>query len=439
MNPVQLSVTPIARVRASFPALILALALAPFAFGATPAAAPQFLSEEAAVIQVLDLSDQRLGLMPAVAATKWRTHSPITDPERERLVIKHAGELAAPLGLSSEPVERVFEIQVRLARELEAHLTEQWGAKGFDFAGPVPDLATQLRPQIDTVTTKLLRALYLAAPALQRPEFINHYSALASEHLHNPGWSDESRRELLAALAGVRPSASPALQRIKASGVLRVGMTGDYAPFSVETSGALSGADVELARQLAVKLGAEPVFVRTSWPTLLEELRANDFDVVMGGVSVTPERQALASFSTPYSSGGKTLITRCRDAARYHDLAAVDRARVRIVVNPGGTNEQFVHANIHKAQVRVYPDNRTIFDEIRQDRADVMITDDTEVELQTHRHSDLCRPFAGTFTHADKAILMPKDAELVTAVNSWLSAQIATGEPSRLLRESLEH
>ncbi len=153
----------------------------------------------------------------------------------------------------------------------------------------------------------------------------------------------------------------------------------------------------------------------------------------MGGVSITPERQAAGSFSQSYFTGGKTLISRCRDAARYHDLAAVDQAKVRVVVNPGGTNEQFVRANLHKAVIRVVPDNRAIFNEILLDRADVMITDDAEVELQTHRHPELCRPYAGTFTHSDKAVLLPKSSTLLSEVDSWLASEVAAGAPARLL------
>jgi cyclohexadienyl dehydratase len=231
---------------------------------------------------------------------------------------------------------------------------------------------------------------------------------------------------------------APALQRIAGTEVLRVGVTGDYAPFSIESGGALSGADIELARRLANTLHAQPVFIRTTWHTLLEDLRDNDFDVAMGGVSVTPERQAQGTFSIPYSSGGKTVIARCADVSKFRDLASIDRGQVRVIVNPGGTNEQYVREHLHSARIREYPDNRTIFDEIRAGRADVMITDDAEVELQIHRHQDLCRTLPGTLTRADKAILMPKDAALVDAVNRWLTQAVAGGEPARLLRENLE-
>ena len=397
-----------------------------------------FLSDEAAVSRILDVADQRLALMPGVAATKWQTHAPIAAPERERVVIAHSGELALPLGLAAQPVERIFEIQVRLAREWEENLTRQWQAKGFDYTGPIPDLSKELRPRLDTITTEMLRTLYLAAPALRQPDFTRRYAGLAQMHLRASGWTSASRQELLEALAGVQQVPAPALQRIGATQVLRVGVTGDYAPFSVELEGTLSGMDVELARRLAEHLHVRPVFIRTSWRSLLQDLRANDFDVAMGGISVTPERQSQGAFSIPYVSGGKTIVSRCVDAARFGDLAGVDRPKVRVIVNPGGTNEQYVREHLHQAQVRVYRDNRAIFDEIRAGRADVMITDDTEAELQIHRHSDLCRTLPGTLTHADKAILMPQDPALTAAVNGWLQEAVAAGEPARLLHESLD-
>lgn len=396
-----------------------------------------FLTDEAAVTRILDVADQRLALMPGVAATKWQTHSPIAAPERERVVIAHSGELAQPLGLLPESVERVFEIQVRLAREWEESLTQQWQAKGFNYTGPIPDLNKELRPQLDTITTEMLRALYLAAPVLRQPEFASRHAELAEKHLRAAGWSHASRQELLTALAGVAQVRAPALQRIGATHVLRVGVTGDYAPFTLESGGALSGVDIDLAQRLAEHLHAQPVFIHTSWRSLLHDLAENDFDVAMGGISVTPERQSQGAFSVPYASGGKTIVARCAQAARFSDLAHVDRPKVRVIVNPGGTNEQFVREHLHQAQIRVYTDNRAIFDELRAGRADVMITDDTEAELQVHRHSDLCRALPGTLTHAEKAILMPKDPALVAAVDGWLKEAIAAGEPARLLRESI--
>ncbi len=397
----------------------------------------EFTTDDAAVVRIFELADQRLAVMPAVAAIKWRTQAPVFDPPRENAVIQRARELAAPMGLAGDPVGQLFALQARLAREVQSALHEEWKSHGFTYPGPVVTLAS-LRPKLDQLTTDILQAVYLAAPALQRDEFGAKYSGLAQQRLRAAGWTDRSREELLDVLHGIRSVPAPTFRRITASGVLRIGTTGDYAPFSVESNGVLDGSDIELAQLLAAQLHLRAVFVRTSWSSMARDLSDGAFDLGMGGVSVTPAREAQGAFSVPYLSGGKTIIARCRDAPRYHDgVAAVDHGKVRVIVNPGGTNEQFVRDNIHHATIVVFPDNRAIFDELAAGRADVMITDDVEAELQARRHPELCRVFPGTLTHSDKAVFMSRDAELVKAVNDWLAPAVAAGEPARVLKEFL--
>jgi len=401
---------------------------------------------------VLLLADERMSLMPGVAAYKWEAKAPILDPERERAVTSRAVEVAGTMGLepggvqevfdlqvrAAGGVQEVFDLQVRAARESQQRLHDTWRDKGFDFGGPIPSLEKEIRPRLDRFTVDFLRALYVALPELQRTDFTTAY-VRSLDRLRAPGWTDRDKRDLLSALSKVRAleSGSGALARVTATGVLRVGTTGDYAPFSIEKDGTLSGADVALAESLATKMGVTPVFVRTAWPSLIDDLRKNKFDVALGGISVTPARSEVGSFSMPYSSGGKAILSRCAETGHFSSLADVDRRGVRVIVNPGGTNEQYVRENIKRAKVLVFPDNTKIFDEISRRRADVMITDDVEVELQTRRHADLCRTSRETLTRADKAIFMARDPELVNRVNAALTESIQAGEPKRLLEQSL--
>ena len=81
------------------------------------------------------------------------------------------------------------------------------------------------------------------------------------------------------------------LDAIRAAGVLRVGTTGDYKPFSYRTgTGTYVGLDIEMAESLAWSLGVKLELVATTWPTLMQDLAANRFDIAMGGISITPER-----------------------------------------------------------------------------------------------------------------------------------------------------
>ena len=419
----------------------LCAALLPLAFGMRDAeAAPaRYLEDRATVAQVLALIDTRLALMPEVAAAKWAKAVPVSDPAREAVVLEATAAAAIATGLAAEPVRELFRLQARLSRSLQAALHERWREQPPLRETPLRSLQDDLRPEIDALDHRLLRALYLAAPALARADFADDVAALAREQLSSPRFAEADRRELVAALLAVRLTGSASRARPRAAKVLRIGTPGDYAPFSVEVGGELSGVDIELAQGLADGLGLEPVFIRTSWRQLLEDLRSDRFDIAVGGISVTPARLVAAAFSVATASGGKTALGRCHDQRRFRSLAAIDQPRVRVVVNPGGSNEQFVHEVLHRAQVRVHADNRTIFEELLQGRADVMLTDDTEVALQTHRHAELCRLLPDVYRRTDKAFLLPPAAGFEADIDAWLAPVISAGTAARLLTEAELH
>ena len=404
------------------------------------ASAPRqpLVDDEQLVGRVLNLADERLALMPAVAAAKWPRHLPVSDPAREAVVTHSAGEHARQVGLKPAPVEQFLVLQIRLAKSVEERLFARWDATGDDFPGKSPDLTQELRPQLDRLADASIAALYLAAPAFGRPDFVPWAKELARRRLPAARWSEADRDELVAALAEVRWVSAASVSRSRAAGVLRIGTPGDYAPFSTSVDGAVTGADIELAEALGDSLGLRTVFVRSSWRTLLADLAADRFDVAVGGISVTPARSAVADFSPPTTRSGKTAIGRCTDAARLGRFEAINVPTVSVVFNPGGTNETFARAHLKFARLVEHDDNRTVFDEILGGRADVMFTDETEIALATHQHPQLCRLLQESFEPADKAFLMPRASGWTDVVNPWMDRALHDGVPARLLREYLD-
>jgi cyclohexadienyl dehydratase len=418
------------------------LLAASFGLAAAPAAAeppPALLDEAALLDRLLSVADERLALMPGVAAAKWPRHLPIADAVREQEVLRDATTRAARAGLAADAVSEYFALQMSSARTLQERLTARWTATGFDFAGPPADLAGELRPHLDAITRDSLLALYLIAPFATDPGFGERAARLAAARLPAERWSDSDRAALVARMARITLALPSSPERARGAGVVRFGTPGDYAPYSLARDGELTGTDVELAERLARELGLRPEFIRSSWRSLTADLLADRFDVAVGGVSVTVPRAANGVFSVAIGRSGKTAIGRCSDARRFARFEDIDRPTVAVVFNPGGTNDAFVHRHLTRARLVEHADNRTIFDDLESRRADVMFTDETEVALASRRHPDLCRLIPDAFEPADKAFLMPKTGDWPAAVDPWLRREIAGGTPGRLLEQYLTH
>lgn len=228
---------------------------------------------------------------------------------------------------------------------------------------------------------------------------------------------------MLSASIQARPMAD-----IQSSGTLKVGVPGDYAPLAWHGSdGKLKGYDIDMASALGQSLGLKVEFVTTSWPDLSSDLAADKFDVAMGGVTATPQRAAQFGLTAPIVPNGKIAIANCRVSDTLNGLAQIDRPEVKLVVNPGGTNQSFVDSTIKQAQIIRVKNNVDNLQALRESTADVMITDLIEGDYYHNQEPGvLCMatqtPFTGTAS--SKVYMVQKSNEaLLKAINAWLAGE----------------
>ncbi|OWA33428.1 amino acid ABC transporter substrate-binding protein [Saccharibacillus sp. O16] len=106
-------------------------------------------------------------------------------------------------------------------------------------------------------------------------------------------------------------TASNSLEKIKTAGKMIIGTEGTYAPFTYhDASGNLTGFDVEIAREIAKRLGVEAQFVEAPWDSLLAGIDAKRFDAVFNEVAIRDDRKQKYDFSDAYISSGAVLIVR---------------------------------------------------------------------------------------------------------------------------------
>ncbi|VDG20318.1 transporter substrate-binding domain-containing protein [Lactiplantibacillus mudanjiangensis] len=87
---------------------------------------------------------------------------------------------------------------------------------------------------------------------------------------------------------------------LQTSGTLTVGLEGTFQPYSYRKDGKLTGFEVDLARDVAKKMGVKVKFVPTKFDSLIAGLDVNKYDVVINNISQTKAREKKYLFSTPY-------------------------------------------------------------------------------------------------------------------------------------------
>lgn len=220
------------------------------------------------------------------------------------------------------------------------------------------------------------------------------------------------------------------LDEILKRGTLQVCTTGDYKPYSyLRPDGTFEGIDIDAVQNLAQSLGVKAEMIKTSWSNLMNDFVAK-CDIAVGGVSTSLERQKRAFFTQPYMVDGKAPIVRCSDVDKYQSIEQIDRPGVRTIVNPGGTNEKFAKQFFTHSQLIAYPDNVTIFKQILDGHADVMVTDASETLLQQKLNPGLCSVHPDKpFQFGEKAYLLPRgDTVFQQYVDQWLHLARSTGE-----------
>jgi cystine transport system substrate-binding protein len=163
----------------------------------------------------------------------------------------------------------------------------------------------------------------------------------------------------MAAFAGAALMASSAyaadlLDKVKAGGTLRIALEGTYPPFNFKDpkTGPLAGYDLDVAKLVAAKLGLKPEFVTTEWTSILSGLGAGKYDVIISQVNVTPKREQVFDFSTPYTYSTPQLIVRRNERINYTKLE--DLKGKKVGVGQGSIFEQQAKA-VPGVDVKSYP------------------------------------------------------------------------------------
>ena len=212
-------------------------------------------------------------------------------------------------------------------------------------------------------------------------------------------------------------------------GVLRVGLS-SFIPWAMRAqNGDFIGFEPDVARQLAKDMGVEIEIIPTAWDGIIPALLAKKFDLIIGGMSITPARNLRVNFSIPYAHTGLGLVAnkaRMGQATSYEDF---NREHIIFALRRGTTPVESVKSRMPLAQIHQFDDESAMLQELLNGRADASVLGAPGHSDAAFNHPDkLFLPIEGLLTQEPAGIVIRKgDPDGVNFVNNWVRVKMSNG------------
>jgi polar amino acid transport system substrate-binding protein len=245
----------------------------------------------------------------------------------------------------------------------------------------------------------------------------------------------------LGALAGCAPastatgtSASPVLARIQSKGELVVGTAASMPPLNMTTkSGEIIGLDIDLARGMAEAMKVKLRLAPMPFASLLPALEADQVDMVVSGMTMTPDRNMKVAFVGPYFISGKSFLAKTSTLSSDKGSAELNTPSMRLAALRGSTSQTFVEQIIPKATLVLTKDYDEAINLVLQDKVEAMIADFPACIFAVFRYPDKgLYALVTPLSYEPLGIALPgNDPLLMNWAQNWLRDQEATGSLER--------
>lgn len=189
--------------------------------------------------------------------------------------------------------------------------------------------------------------------------------------------------------AGEITSLSPVLDRIQAKKELVVGTAASMPPLNMTTKDRqIVGMEVDLARLFAdameVKLTLKPM----RFGDLLSTLGKGQIDMVLSGMTMTPQRNLKVAFVGPYFASGKSILTKKENVESLDEVSKINQPDKVLVALKGSTSQMFVERLLPKAKLQVADDYDQAVAMLRDNKVMAMVADYPICVVSVHRYPD---------------------------------------------------
>ncbi|MFH1377218.1 MAG: ABC transporter substrate-binding protein/permease [Planctomycetota bacterium] len=212
----------------------------------------------------------------------------------------------------------------------------------------------------------------------------------------------------------------------------RVALTGKYPPFSFyDTTGELTGFDVDVSREIAKRLDRPLVIIATEWDGILAGLLADKYDAIIGSMAITPERERQVAFSVPYYRSGAQLFVHRSNPDEAYDIRECAGKRIGVVL--GETYQRFLETSHPLINTVTLKSTVEIFELLERHRLTGFVSDRLVGAYQIRSAGRPFVPVGSLLYQESMGIPVSKNnPALLAAINEALDRMHADGTLDRI-------
>ena len=166
------------------------------------------------------------------------------------------------------------------------------------------------------------------------------------------------------------------VEKILKRGELRVGFESGYVPFEMtDKTGKFIGFDMDFGRRMAKSMGVKFVPVNTAWDGIIPSLMTDKFDIIMGGMTITQERNLKINFADPYIVVGQSILLNKKHEGKVLSYKDLNDPKFILTSRMGTTGEQAIKKYIPKATYKGFESEAEAGMEVINGKADALVYD----------------------------------------------------------------
>ncbi|UJF20143.1 transporter substrate-binding domain-containing protein [Vibrio sp. SS-MA-C1-2] len=249
-------------------------------------------------------------------------------------------------------------------------------------------------------------------------------------------------KKTLAALAvfalfstGANAQQSPAaLQQIAKDKELKVCFEAGYMPFEMTAkNGNFIGFDIDLAKGMARAMGVKFIPVNTAWDGIIPALLTGKCNVIMGGMTITAERNMQVNFADPYIVIGQSILINPKLEGKITNYKDLNSADFTVATQLGTTGEIAIKRYIPKAELNAFENKTEAVLDVVNGKADAFVYDLPFNATYASKHEGQFVHLDTPFTHEPLGWAIPQgDPDFLNFLNNYLRQIKGDGTYDRL-------